>query len=280
MSRFWRRIEALLIFSTILVLSNAIFKTFAESEIFINGMSTLSADYNSSVRVYGGGASPNGIITVALHGPVGANVFLSNTSLPFTIIEPGSNLTVGWTQTTSLGGWAANFLVPRVFPGIYSVYAIDDRTLDSAVINLTVLVPTTSIPFVIYPIRIGSVSPSSGPVGTVVAVAGRGAVGREIRVYFDEIQVAGVGGGSVDGWTAIFQVPYSSAGVHVIRVAEVGSNIATTATFTVTETIQTNVLGWSVLALLVGGATFLGLVVLLFILIVQNNEKNSRYVRC
>ena len=169
----------------------------------------------TKVVIVGEGATPNGTV-VAL----------------FEAFEVLSNITVGWTIAYKDGSWDIVFAVPVVSLGEHVVYLVDNATQTS---DSTVFVVTSA------QIRIEGVSPPTGPVGTGVYFSGSGATPNgEVRVYFDEQNVANTTAMDWGWWSASFEVPDVKSGSYIITASDVTSNTTDTATFTVTAppTIQ------------------------------------------
>ena len=254
-----RREFALL--STLLILSVPaayVSPSFAERRIYINGITPSSAYINDAIRIYGSGATPNSTVVAMLGVPENQTIFLGNTIGPW-IFVGSDNLTLGSTFADGSGDWEISFLMPNVFPGYYSVYALDNESLTNDVTSLQILmnvtvIPsepwtnvtysswnmtiwtanTTGLPLLFY--LNGTVVPSSGPPGTIVTLLGRSASGGEISVYFDNDQVATIVG-QLGDWKAYFVIPSVSAGNHTIRAIDNAGRWMTVAPFYVTSSV-------------------------------------------
>jgi hypothetical protein len=257
-----RRESALL--STLLMLSMLaayVLPSLAESRIHINGITPSSAYANDAVSVYGSGATPNSTVVAMLGVPANQTVFLENTTGPW-IFVGSDNLTLGSTFADGSGDWETSFLMPNVFLGYYSVYALDNESLTSDVTSLQVLMNVTVIPsepwtnVTYFPWNMtiwtanttglpllfylnGTVAPSSGPPGTIVTMLGKSASGGEISVYFDSDQVATIVG-QLGDWKAYFVIPIVSAGNHTIRAIDNEGRWMTMAPFYITSSVTSS----------------------------------------
>jgi hypothetical protein len=247
--------------STMLVLSMLGIRalpSFGEGQIHVSGIAPSQAYINDTVSVHGIGATPNSMVATMLSAQVNQTFILGNTTSPW-IFVGSDNLTLGSTLATESGDWEISFRVPSVFPGYYSVYALDNESLTSDVTSLQVLINVTTIPsghwtngtYVFGNMTIwiantrglpllfylnGTVVPSSGPPGTIVTMLGKSASGGEISVYFDNDQVATVAG-QLGDWRAYFVIPSVSAGNHTIRAIDNMGRWMTVAPFNVTSSI-------------------------------------------
>ena len=171
------------------------------------------------VLIVGEGATPNGMV-VALFENISDIVVVVND------VSSSSNITLGWTIADKDGYWEIWFAVPSVPPGEYLVYVVDNTTQTS---DSTIFVVT------ITQIRIDYVSPRFGPVGTRVHVSGSGATpDGEVKVYFDETNVANTTAEKWGQWSASFEVPDVELGNYTIMALDVTTNTMDTASFTVT----------------------------------------------
>ena len=132
---------------------SAVVSQMSGNGVYIIGIAPSQVYSGTSVRVYGGGATPKGLVESLIHGPVNQIAFVSNDSLPFVIVGPG-NLTLGSAYTSESGAWEIGFVTPNLAPGEYDVYVLDNETLSSDAIpfevqvNVTVIAPnSTSIIF-------------------------------------------------------------------------------------------------------------------------------------
>jgi hypothetical protein len=247
--------------STLLVLSMLavhVLPSLGEGQIHVSGIAPSQAYINDTVSVYGIGATPNSTVVAMLSAQVNQTFIVGNTTDPW-IFVGSNNLTLGSTLATESGDWEISFRVPSVFPGYYSVYALDNESLMSDVTSLQVLINvtimpsgpwtnvtyvsgnmtiwvanTTGLPLLFY--LDGTVVPSSGPSGTIVAMLGKSASGGEISVYFDNDQVATVAG-QLGDWKVYFVIPSVSAGNHTIRAIDNMGRWMTVAPFNVTSSI-------------------------------------------
>ena len=139
---------------------SAVVSQISGNGVYIIGIEPSQVYSGTSVRVYGGGTTPKGLVESLIHGPVNQTVFVSNNSLPFVIVGPG-NLTLGSAYTSESGDWEIDFVTPNLAPGEYDVYVLDNETLSSDAIpfevqvNVTVIAPnSTSIIFSPWPASI------------------------------------------------------------------------------------------------------------------------------
>lgn len=227
------KIAVLSVLSVMLMFASLVLPAFA-SGIYIRGIDPPEGYPETKVRVFGEGATPNGTVVALLSGTVNQTIIVGNDTIPIVIRD--GNMTVGWTTADDMGYWEIPFSVPMVLPGNYTVYALDNETLSSDSIGFGVVWNVT----IVYPsFRISSVSPSAGPPGTVVQICVDGASGQEVRIYFDDVNVANItiiywGGGGRWGGCASFCVPDVELGNYTITALDVESNTTDTALFTVT----------------------------------------------
>lgn len=255
----------------ILMLATCVLPSFGEGRIHISGIAPSSAYPDSAVRVYGGGATPKGVVVAMLGGPVNETFIVGNGTSPWIVVE-SSNLTLGSTFAGDTGEWEITFLTPNVFPGYHNVYVFDNESLTTDVIGFNVLINVTVVPIemsnmtgitiwtsnmtgppspgpLLFFVN-GSVVPSFGPQGTLVTMLGRFASGGEISVYFDDLPVATVNGQSGD-WSSSFHVPNVSVGSHTIRAVDVGGRWMSSVSFYVTSfVVSFSLLPLSLLGLL------------------------------
>ncbi|RLI41096.1 hypothetical protein DRO59_07790, partial [Candidatus Bathyarchaeota archaeon] len=201
------------------------FSVLATSKIYIRGIDPTQGPTGTKVRVFGGGATPNGKVVALLSGPVNQTIVtISSTGNVIIIV----NMTVGWTNADDAGFWEISFYVPDVPLGNYTVYVVDNGSLTSDAIGFAVLPTQTGI-------KISNVSPVSGPPSTLVLISGdRATSNGEVKVYFDSISVANTTAYDWGGWSASFQVPDVEPGKYTITALDVTSNTTDTALFTVT----------------------------------------------
>ena len=186
---------------------------FGESrEIYISDIYPREGSPGTEMWIFGGGATPNSIVVVMF-----------------------SDTNVARTEAYKDGSWETWFTVPSVSLGEYAVYVVDNATQasDSAIfaVTKTPLPPTPSPP----DFRIESADPKAGPAGTIVYVSGRGAISYgEVRIYFDEANVANTTAYHEDWWDASFEVPDVEPGDYSIKALDVTANREDTTFFTVT----------------------------------------------
>jgi hypothetical protein len=278
-----------------------LFLTFAVSSvhayaagIYVSGINPAVASIGDAVHVYGGGATPRATVVAMLSGPeivllnqsgtvvpfngsfiyVPYNTYpiytLNNTTNTFIVGLSQYNMTLGWAIATPSGTWDINFVTPNVTPGIYDVYVLDNSTFTSDVVRFQV--STNVIKPSLF--TIDYVRPSSGSTGTTVVVSGSGASGDGIRIYFDDMMVTSLNGYYQGSWSASFQVPSTSAGIHILRAVDVASGVIATIQFTVTPSII--VMSFSVpimLIFIVAGAIFSGVTTLVILFCFWKEQK-------
>ena len=182
-------------------------------QIKIRDMQPAMGAPGTSVSLSGYGASPEGEVAVSFN-----------------------EIRVANTTATEWGDWRISFNVPRVEPGDYTVSVLDVDTNSSDSASFTVIPPQPP------KICIDYVSPQSGPVGTSVYVSGSGATPNgEVRVYFDERNVANTMAKDWDWWSVSFEVPDVEPGDHTITALDVTANTGDIAVFTVTSPPTINV---------------------------------------
>jgi hypothetical protein len=208
------------------------------SHIYIDSIQPAEGAPGTKGIINGGGASPNGTVVALLSGPVNQTVIVigSNflrTQENVTIVV---NMTLGWTVADANGYWSISFTVPKVSPGEYTIYVIDNGTLTSDSAKFYVL-PTTPTQ-----IKIEYVSPVEGYPGTMVFIAGHGATPKgRVEIYFDRLNVANTEAFSDGSWSASFNVPDVSPGNYTILALDVISGTSDRAPFNVLETTSRNV---------------------------------------
>jgi len=177
---------------------------------YIRGVDPSRGAPGMEARVYGGGATSNGVVEAFLVDIYGER-----------------NTTLGSTVADTEGYWEIIFTVPDVTPGYYTVVAVDKETSTGAVWGFEVFE---------VKIKITYVSPSTGPPGTLVYLSGGGATpAGEVRVYFDETSVANTTADMGGYWyVSGFKVPQVAPGNYTITALDVTSNTTDTWMFTVT----------------------------------------------
>lgn len=188
--------------------------------IYIRRIEPSEGSPGTKVLVFGDGATPNGTVEALLSSE---EIVVVNS----TIVIIG-NLTLGWTIADAEGHWEIIFVVPDVSPGNYTVFAIDKKTKTIDAIGFVVL-PTY------IGIKIEHVSPQSGPVGTTVYISGSGATPYgEVRVFFDNMNVANTTAKEGGWWGVSFKVPNVEPQEYTIMALDVMSNKTDTTSFIVT----------------------------------------------
>lgn len=207
------------------------------SHIYIDAIKPAEGAPGTEAFIFGGGATPNGTVVALLSGPVNQTSVIT-VSQP-TIQENVTiivNMTLGWTAADAGGFWAIRFIVPDVSPGEYEIFVLDNSTQTSDVAKFHVLPPTPT------QIKIDDVSPAEGYPNTPVFILGHGATPKgEVKIYFDQLNVASTVAYSDGGWLAIFNVPDVSPGNYTILALDVASNTSDKAVFRVLEVTPRNV---------------------------------------
>jgi hypothetical protein len=283
------------LFSLLVFLASAtcILPSFGEGRIYIGGITPSSAYPNDAVRVYGDGATPNGIVAAMLGGPVNGTFIVGNGTGQW-INVGSSNLTLGWTSVGGSGDWQINFLTPNVLSGYYNVYVFDNESLTSDAISFQVLMNATIEPIwgsnmtiwfsnmtgltlgqLLFFVSASAV-PSSGPVGTFVTLQGHSASGGEISIYFDGSRVATVVG-QLGDWSVSFQVPNVAVGNHTISAIDAGGEWMSSTSFYVTSPVISYSMSLSPLLYLFGfSAIILLSAATLFILLAMFYRKKKQ----
>jgi hypothetical protein len=144
-------------------------------------------------------------------GAAGSRVTVTGSS--FAASETGITVTYDGTPVAqsiianSQGGWSATFVVPASGSGSHIIAAYGSLT--------------TSVPNMTFTVTSGVsiIGPSRGATGSSVTVAGSGFGPSEtgITVTYDGTPVAqGITANSQGGWSATFEVPASTSGLHSI----------------------------------------------------------------
>lgn len=124
------------------------------SGVYITCVEPSQAYPGTSVHAYGGGATPEGLVALLVHGPINQAEFINNNSTPL-IAADQDNMTLGTTYATESGTWDTNFTTPNLYPGDYNVYVLDNETLNSDATLLRIEISDTAIPpnspIIIYP---------------------------------------------------------------------------------------------------------------------------------
>jgi len=186
------------------------------SGIYIRGIDPFQGPPGMKVRVFGGGATPEGMVEALFEHVEHAD--------PVVVV----NQTVGWIVADASGHWEVGFVVPEVPLGNCTVYVVDNETLTSDAIGFGVLLAHEGI-------RIHHVSPLTGSVGTTVYVSGDCATAKGIvMLRLDEMWVANTTAYDWGDWSTSFQVPDVPPGNHSITAFDVTSNTTDTTMFNVT----------------------------------------------
>jgi hypothetical protein len=256
----------------------------ADSQIFISAINPAEAYPSETLHIYGGGATPESMVTVKLAG------------IPQGVIV--NNLTLGSTVANQTGDWRIDSVVPLVSPGNYSVQALDDRNIPSNLVSLQVLWNTAIVPLTNYtygfvvnatwpfgPLKNTTTSfllfyaplatvPTSGPFGTIVTISGHSASGGEIDVYFNNTQVATVLGQPPGSWITLIQVPNISPGNYTIRAIDAGARMMSISSFYVTSGVSSSLNMLFLMLGLFALAVFSGVVTLLLLTRIPKRHDN------
>jgi len=194
------------------------------SKIYISGVDPPEGSPGTKVRVFGGDASPNASVVALISGPTQVLVIGSTTVSDIIVV----NMTAGWTVADKDGSWEIVFTVPDIPHGNYTIFVVDNGTLTSDAIGFGVLTAVAGI-------RISLVATTSGPPGTIVYLNGDGATANgEVRIYYDETNVANTTAGEDGLWNTRFAVPQIGPGNYTIAALDASSNTTDTRMFTVT----------------------------------------------
>ncbi|MEM3769816.1 MAG: C39 family peptidase [Candidatus Bathyarchaeia archaeon] len=192
------------------------------SHIYIDSIKPTEGTPGTEAFIFGGGATPNGTVVALLSGPENVTVIV--------------NMTLGWTVADTDGFWSIPFIVPDAPPGEYKIFVLDNSTQTGDETKFYVLPPTPT------QIKIESIKPVEGYPNTLVFIAGHGATQKgEVKIYFDNLNVANIIAYDDGGWSTIFTVPNVSPGNYTILALDVASSTSDTVTFRVLEIIQRNV---------------------------------------
>jgi hypothetical protein len=145
-------------------------------------------------------APPGTTITVTGTG-------FSDNETGITITFAGNTITSG-ILANSRGNWSGTFTVPYVTLGQYIIGAYGSVTSVGSVVGITFTVINPDI----------SVSPTSGPPGTLATVTGTGFAGNEfITITFEgNTVVTGILVNSQGNWSGSFTIPQESSGDYSI----------------------------------------------------------------
>ena len=210
--------------------SSAFVNARVASQIYIDTISPSEGAPGTKGIISGGGATPNGTVVAMISGPTNQTVVVIGSNPPVrqenvTLVV---NMTLGWTIADAYGYWSIPFTIPKISPGEYTIYVVDNSTLASDSTKFYVL-PTT-----LTQIKIEYVSPLEGYPGTWVFIAGHGATPKgNVEIYFDGLNVAYTEALSDGGWSASFSVPDVSPGNYTIMVWDVTSGTSDRTTFKV-----------------------------------------------
>lgn len=117
------------------------------NRLYIIGIDPWQVNPGTSVSVYGAAATPMGLVSALIHGPIDQNSS-----------DESGNLTLGTAYASESGNWEINFTTtPDLPPGYYTydVYVVDNDSLNSDSIPLHVeiieAVNLTNQPITGYP---------------------------------------------------------------------------------------------------------------------------------
>jgi len=171
----------------------------------------------TEVRVIGVNATPNGTVEIYWGKPVGSDYYWR---IEYTYI--------GKSVADAGGYFSFKFNVPAFSKGACYVRAIDGTTRQHAEARFTV---TPKI----------AIEPSSGPVGTKVAIKGSGLPQQTYSglLTFDDQLLGFIMVSSDEDFNATFSVPVSSPGLHIVKVvfsSYYGTSTAETTFVVIDET--------------------------------------------
>ena len=150
--------------------------------------------------------SPNSGLPGTLISVTGSGFSANETGIRITF--DGSAVTSG-ISANSLGNWSGTFTIPTPTIGLHAVSAYGSITPYGVVPNVVFTLVNPSL----------SISPASGPPGTLVNVTGYGFAAGEtsITITFDGNPVGSViAANSLGNWSGTFIVPTSTSGAHSV----------------------------------------------------------------
>jgi len=159
-------------------------------------------------------------------GPIGTMVQVTGTGFAgtstITLTLDGIDVTPDPApETDELGSFTASFKTPPAPAGDYTVTAMDGAENEA------------SAAFTLWGITI-TIAPDSGPVGTIITVAGTYATPEgSVVIQWDGIDVETVTAGTDGTYSYDLTVPPSIAGEHAITAIDVESTNSASETFTV-----------------------------------------------
>jgi len=119
---------------------------------------------------------------------------------------------VGSTVTDADGSFSDTYNIPQLEVGSYNLNASDGTNMASLVFEIT-----TSF----------DISPTSGYVGSMLAVKGGGYNGL-VTIDYDDVTVATVIAGANGSFSTTFIVPASVHGIHIVTVSDKTATLQTT----------------------------------------------------
>ena len=165
-------------------------------------------------------------------GPLGSVVNVTGSG--FSVNETGIVITFDGTTIASginaniAGAWSGSFTVPTATYGNHTVGAYGSRTTAASVSVISFFVLNPNI----------TISQTTGPNGTLVAITGTGFAPGEtgITVTFDSnTLIFGIVANSLGNWSASFNIPTTTSGFHSISAygSITQAGFVPTLTFTV-----------------------------------------------
>jgi len=187
-----------------------------ESEINVN---PVSGEAGTVITVTGTGFDRRNSVDFSFGGTPVTNVVW--------LVESGG-------RTNSDGTFAVNLTVPDVVPGSYTILAEDEDDNDIFATSTFTVVVNTAI----------NVSPTTGIVGDSITVVGSSfGAGATATLYFDNVSQSTTLVGIDGSFTANFDIPASTTGVHTIGVEDTAGRSATASVSVEAEMTMTPLTG-------------------------------------
>jgi hypothetical protein len=214
----WKRRGAELLLSVLVLIVGLMGQRVCASGVHISGVDPGTAYWGETVRIYGVGGTPGGLVMAMLNRS-DTPVYMVNGTVA--MINDSPNVTLGWTNVQSSGDWEIFFAAPFAAPKTYAIFVFDNESLTSDAATLSILTRP------IAPFVIDSFTPDSGKPGTRVQIYGFGCCYNGLRVYFNDALVAELTGGVYEGWNTTFTVPSVLSGNYTVTLVDVlsGGNL-------------------------------------------------------
>ncbi|MEM3090164.1 MAG: C39 family peptidase [Candidatus Bathyarchaeia archaeon] len=207
-------------------------------QIYIDAVQPTKGTPGTEAFILGGGATPNGTVVALLNGPINQTIVIigSESTKVQENITVIVNMTLGWTVADADGFWSIPFTVPDVPPGEYNIFVLDNFTQTSDMAKFYILPPTP------IQIKIENIGPIEGYPNTPVFIAGHGATPKgEVKIYFDQLNVANTTAYDDGGWYVTFNVPNVDSGNYTVLALDVASNTYDKVLFKVMKTVPRTV---------------------------------------